>query len=64
VRLLDACFKPGEFVAIAPAGEDAEGNVMPKRGVTFEVEEWKRRVMAKGGIDRCFSTALGLCSSG
>lgn len=60
VRLLDACFKPGEFVAIAPAGEDAEGNVMPKRGVTLEVEEWKRRVIAKGGIDRCFSTALGL----
>lgn len=60
LRLLDACFRPGEFVSIAPATEDDEGNIVPKRGVTLPVAEWRKRVEAKGGIERCFSTKLGL----
>ena len=60
VRLLDACFQDGEFVAIAPAAETDEGEVMPRRGVTLTVADWKAKVAAKGGIDHCFSTKLGL----
>jgi hypothetical protein len=60
VRLLDACFQPDEFVAIAPAAESDEGGVVPRRGVTLTASEWKSKVAAKGGIDRVFSTKLGL----
>lgn len=60
VRLLDACFQDSEFVAIAPAAETDEGEVMPRRGVTLTAAEWKAKVAAKGGIDRCFGTKLGL----
>lgn len=60
VRLLDACFGPGEFVAIAPARENEAGEVTPTRGVTLHRDEWKKRVLEKGGIERCFSTTLGL----
>ena len=60
VRLLDACFQEGEFVAIAPAAESDDGEVMPRRGVTLTVADWKAKVAAKGGIDRCFGTKLGL----
>ncbi len=60
LRLLDVCFGPDEFVAISPGMEDDEGNVVPKRGVTLPVAEWRNRVETKGGIDRCFSTKLGL----
>ncbi len=59
-RLLDACFQEGEYVAIAPAAETEEGEVMPRRGVTLTVADWKAKVAAKGGIDRCFGTKLGL----
>lgn len=60
LRLMDTCFRPEEFVAIAPATEDDEGNVIPKRGVTLTVEQWRKRVENKGGIDKCFTTPLGL----
>ena len=60
LQLLDACYRPGEFVAIAPAMEDDDGNIIPKRGVTFTVADWRKRVETKGGIERCFSTKLGL----
>jgi len=60
IRLLEACFHPREFVAIAPAKETEEGEIAPTRGVTLPCEEWKARVAAKGGIDRCFGTVLGL----
>jgi RecA-family ATPase len=60
VRLLDACFQPDEFVAIAPAAENEEGEIVPRRGVTLTVSEWKSKVAAKGGIDRVFGTKLGL----
>ena len=60
VRLLDACFQPDEFVAIAPAAENDEGGVVPRRGVTLTASEWKSKVAAKGGIDRVFGTKLGL----
>ena len=60
LRLLDVCFRPGEFVAVAPAAEDDEGNAVPKRGVTLSVAEWRKRAESKGGIDRCFTTVLGL----
>jgi len=33
---------------------------VPTRGVTLAREEWKARAQAKGGIERCFSTTLGL----
>ena len=60
IRLLDTCFHADEFVAIAPAKENEEGEVAPTRGVTLSCEEWKAKVTAKGSIDRCFSTPLGL----
>jgi RecA-family ATPase len=59
-HLLGACFRDEEFVAIAPAGENDEGEIVPRYGVTLTAAEWKRRVAAKGGIDRCFGTKLGL----
>ena len=58
--MLDACFRPDEFVAIAPAKENEDGEVAPTRGVTLTREEWKIRASARGGIERCFSTPLGL----
>jgi len=58
--LLDACFAPAEFVAIAPAREDDAGEVVPTRGVTMTRDDWKQRVAAKGGIEKCFTTTLGL----
>lgn len=60
VRLLDACFLPDEFVAISPAAENEEGEIVPRRGVTLTATEWKAKVQKKGGIDRVFGTKLGL----
>ena len=60
MRLLDTCFRADEFVAIAPATEDDDGNIVPKRGVTLTASDWRKRVESKGGIERCFSTKLGL----
>lgn len=60
VRLIDACFQPDEFVAIAPAAESDDGTIVPRRGVTLTASEWKSKVAAKGGIDRVFGTKLGL----
>jgi RecA-family ATPase len=59
-KLLDVCFAPDEFVGIAPAREDDAGEVVPTRGVTMTREEWKQKALAKGGIEKCFSTTLGL----
>ncbi len=60
VRLLDACFAEGEFVALAPAAESDEGGTIPRRGVTLTAADWKAKASAKGGIDRVFGTKLGL----
>ena len=60
VRLIDKCFQPDEFVAISPAAENEEGEIVPRRGVTLTATEWKSKVAAKGGIDRVFGTKLGL----
>ncbi len=60
IRLIDKCFLPDEFVAIAPAAVSDEGEIVPRRGVTFTAAEWKSKVAAKGGIDRLFGTKLGL----
>ncbi|XHR27640.1 MAG: AAA family ATPase [Chthoniobacteraceae bacterium] len=60
LRLLEICFRPGEFVAIAPAQETEDGDIAPTRGVTLTREEWKAKATEKGGIERCFSTKLGL----
>jgi RecA-family ATPase len=60
LHLLDACFRPEEFVSIAPAAENEDGTVSPRRGVSLSAAEWRKRVEAKGGIDRCFSTKHGL----
>ena len=60
VRLLDACFNDGEYVAISPAAESEDGEIAPRRGVTLTVAEWKAKVVAKNGIDHCFGTKLGL----
>ncbi len=59
-KLLEACFRDDEFVAIAPAAEDEVGEIKPRKGVTLTVAEWRVRVEKKGGIDRCFGTKLGL----
>ncbi len=58
--MLAACFKPEEHVCIAPASENDEGDIVPSKGVTLTAEEWRRRAQAKGGIERCFTTPLGL----
>lgn len=60
LKLLDACFRPDEFVAIAPAGESDDGEIVPRRGVTLTAAEWRAKVEKKGGIDRVFGTKLGL----
>jgi RecA-family ATPase len=60
VHLLDSCFQPEEFVAISPAAENEDGEIVPRRGVTLTATEWKAKVAAKGGIDRVFGTKLGL----
>ena len=60
VRFIEACFLPGEHIAIAPAKENEAGEIVPTRGVTMTREEWKQRVTEKGGIARVFSTPLGL----
>lgn len=60
VRFIDACFQQDEFVAIAPAAENEEGGIVPRRGVTLTAAEWKSKVAAKGGVDRVFGTKLGL----
>jgi RecA-family ATPase len=60
VRLIDKCFQPQEFVAISPAAENEDGEIVPRRGVTLTAAEWKAKVAAKGGIDRVFGTKLGL----
>ncbi len=60
VRLIDKCFQPDEFVAISPAAENEEGEIVPRRGVTLTAAEWKSKVAAKGGVDRVFGTKLGL----
>ena len=60
LQLLETCFRPGEFVAIAPAQENEAGEIAPSRGVTLTREEWQTKVKAKGGIERCFGTKLGL----
>lgn len=60
MKLLDQCFQADEFVAIAPATENDEGEVVPTRGVTLPRDEWKARAQTKGGIERCFTTTLGL----
>jgi len=60
LRLIETCFRPDEFVAIAPAAESDEGETAPRRGVTLTAAEWKARVIKKGGIERVFGTKLGL----
>lgn len=60
LRLLETCFHLDEFVAIAPAGESDEGEIVPRRGVTLTATEWKNKVENKGGIERVFGTKLGL----
>lgn len=59
-QLLAACFRPDEFVAIAQAAEDDHGEIKPRRGTTMTAAEWQARAEAKGGIDRMFTTKLGL----
>ncbi len=59
-QLLAACFRPDEFVAVAQAAEDESGEIKPRRGTTMTAAEWLARVEAKGGIDRMFTTKLGL----
>lgn len=60
LTMLDACFSSTEFVAIAPAREGDAGEVAPTRGVTMTRDEWKAKALAKGGIENCFTTTLGL----
>lgn len=60
LQLLDACFQPDEHVAIAPAAESDDGQVIPRRGVTLTANEWRSKVAQKGGIDKVFGTKLGL----
>lgn len=59
-RLLETCFKPEEHVSIAPATESEDGEIVPKRGVSMSAGDWLKKAKAKGGIEKCFSTPLGL----
>ena len=60
LQLLDTCFQPDEFVAIATATENDEGEIKPRRGTTLTVAQWKAKVEAKGGIEKVFSNKHGL----
>lgn len=60
LALLAACFRPDEYVAIAEATERVNGEIAPRKGVTLTTSAWNARVEKKGGIDRCFTTKLGL----
>ncbi len=60
LELLAACFRPDEFVAIAQAAENDNGEIKPRRGTTMTAAEWQTRAESKGGIDRVFTTKLGL----
>ena len=60
LKLLDAAFHAEEQVSIAPASENEDGDIVPRRGVTMTARQWRERVLVKGGIDRCFTTRLGL----
>jgi RecA-family ATPase len=59
-KLLAACFRPDEHVAIADTAEDVNGEIAPRKGVTLTTTEWLERADKKGGIHRVFSTKLGL----
>ena len=59
-RLLETCFRPEEFVAIAVAGEGKDGEAVPKRGKTRTAADWIRYIEAKGGIEEAFPAKLGL----
>ena len=59
-RLLETCFRPDEFVAIAVAGEGKEGTAVPKRGRTKTAADWIRHIESKGGIEEAFPAKLGL----
>lgn len=59
-RLLETCFRPDEFVAIAVAGEGKDGTAVPKRGRTKTAADWIRYIEAKGGIEEAFPAKLGL----
>ena len=59
-RLLQTCFRPDEFVAIAIGVTDKDGRVIPKRGRTRTAAEWIARIMGKGGLERTFPARLGL----
>ena len=60
LRILADCFHPDEFVSIAPAHENEEGEIAPRSGVTLAAAAWIARVEAKGGIEKVFGTKLGL----
>lgn len=59
-RILTECFHPDEFVSIAPARENEEGEIAPHSGVTLTAADWIARIEAKGGIEKVFGTRLGL----
>jgi len=59
-KLLETCFMPDEFVAIAVAGEGKDGAPVPKRGKTRTAAQWIRHIEAKGGIEEIFPAKLGL----
>lgn len=58
--LLETCFMPDEFVAIAVAGEGKDGGPVPKRGKTRTAAQWIRHIEARGGIEEVFPAKLGL----
>lgn len=59
-RLLQTCFRPDEFVAIAVAGEGKDGKPVPKRGRTKTAATWIKHIEAKGDMERAFPAKLGL----
>ena len=58
--LLEKCFLPDEFVAIATGAENDDGEVKPRRGTTLTAAQWKAKVEAKGGIEKVFTTKHGV----
>lgn len=59
-KLLATCFRPDEQVAIATGAENENGETKPRKGTTMTATEWLERASKKGGIDRVFTTKLGL----
>jgi len=60
IPLMNACFKPGEFVSVSHAFEDDDGHPVPRGGTTLTATRWIEHARDRGGIDKVYTGKLGL----